>query len=84
MAQTGSLPWLLLAGLVAIMVAIFVDDVLLNPLFTEFTALAGWRGSDLEAANDSMRMVGDWVRNLLVIIIFSVSFGVVLEARRGA
>lgn len=80
----GSLPWLLLAGTLAIGLAIFLVSTLVNPVFAEFTALPGWRGSSLSYANEGMRMVGDFVNYLIVVVFLGVAIGVLVDARRRA
>lgn len=77
----GSLPWVIIAAALSIGVAVFLEAALIHPFFSHFFDLNGWRGSDLAYANAGMRMVGAFAKNLLLVIVFGISFGVLLEAR---
>ena len=83
MAKSGSVPWLVLAAIVCIGIAVFLVSALFMPFANEIMGLPGWRGSDLGYANDGMRMIGDFVTYLLAIIVFGIGFGFMLDARRG-
>jgi len=82
MSRRGSLPWLFLAGILSLVVAVFLDTALFSPFADAMMGLDGWRGSDLQYANEGQRMIGDFVDNLLAIVAFAITIGVIIEARR--
>lgn len=82
MARQGSLPWLIIAGVLSIGLAVLLVSAFFNPYFDAISGLEGWRGSDLAYANAGMRMVGDVAKNILLVLVFAIGFGFLIEARR--
>ena len=83
MVRRGSMPWLLLAALLAILLAVYLESALISPFTEELYALSGWRGSGLGYANEGMRMIEQFTSVLLLGMILAIAFGVVIDARRG-
>ena len=83
MVRRGSMPWLLLAALLSILLAVWLQSAIISPFTSELFALEGWRGSSLSYANSGMRMVEQFVSTLLLAMVLAIAFGVVIDARRG-
>jgi len=77
------MPWLLLAAMLSILLAVYLESALISPFTEELYAVDGWRGSSLSYANEGMRMVEQFTSVLLLAMIFAIAFGVVIDARRG-
>lgn len=78
----GSQPWLIIAAILSVGVAILLVSAFFDPYWSAISGLEGWRGSDLAYANAGMRMVGDVADNILLIIVVAIGVGFVIESRR--
>jgi hypothetical protein len=82
MPQRESLPWLVVVGAVCIVLALFLDAILVQPLFDTITGLDAWRNSSVTYVNEGQRMTADFMQYLTLIVVSGISFGVLLSARR--
>jgi len=83
MARRGSLPWLIIAAVLSIILGIFLVSALLTPYTDALMALPQWRNSTLDHANAGQRMVGDFVNHFLLVLFFGIAVGFLIDARRG-
>jgi hypothetical protein len=83
MPQSESLPWLVVVGAVCIVFAIFLEAVLIQPLFDTLTGLSSWQNTSVTYINEGQRMTADFINYLILIVVSGISFGVFLSARRG-
>jgi len=82
MARRGSLPWLILAAVLAIATAVFLVSALFNPFAEAFMGLDSWQNTGLSYTNEGQRMVGDFATFLLPTFVFAIAVGFLIEARR--
>lgn len=84
MPQRGSLPWLILVGIILTGFAIFLESVLLNPWASAFMATDAWQNSSNQYAAQGKGMVGAFVKNVLAILVIGYWIGIFILARRVA
>jgi len=80
----GSLPWLLLAGVILTGFAVYIEATLVNPFATAWMGTSAWQNPTNSYAAQGMGMIGSYVRNILVIFILGIWIGIFLLARRVA
>jgi len=80
----GSLPWLLLAGVILTGFAVYLEATMLHPFSSAVMATDAWQNTSNPHAASGKGMIGAFVRNVLAILILGVWIGIFLLARRAA
>lgn len=82
MARSGSLPWLLLAAVLATLFAVFLESAFLHPTADAFMGTDVWQTNYNQYSYDGKRMVGQFVAHILTVIAVGIWVGVLIDARR--
>lgn len=77
----GSLPWLLLAAILATLFFVYLEGALVSPFFDAILSSSTWQSDSLSYAASGKRMVADFVRNILMVIVVGIWVGVLISAR---
>lgn len=80
----GSLPWLILAAVLATLFAIWFEASFIAPFADGIMGSSLWSKQHTSQTAEGKRMVGDAVRNGLVVVILGIWVGLMIDARRRA
>jgi len=78
----GSLPWLFLAAILSTLFAVYLESALLHPFIDAILSTSAWQTSTNQYAAAGKRMIADFARSLLIVIVLGIWTGVLIDARR--
>lgn len=84
MGRSGSLPYVILAAVICILFAIYIDSALFSPTAEAYFATDVWQTNHQGFAYQGKQMVAGLARDILIVIVFAISMGIIIEARRTA
>ena len=84
MAQSGSLPWLILAAVLCTLFAIFLESAFIAPTAEALMGTEVWQTNHNTYAYEGKQMVGDFVGHLVTVFAIGIWIGVLIDARRAA
>lgn len=81
MAQSGSLPWIILVAVICTGLAILLESAFVAPTSEALMGTDLWTTNEQTYAYEGRQMIGDFVTYLLAVIVMGIWFGVLIEAR---